>query len=98
MNFNYTVTFHNSKKASFGGSADIEQLKEDGTEKTVDEIMVEVKESLLLKYKPFFAVWQDITAINVVDNNKNMIFKCKQNAIKKARKRFDILQKTWNIQ
>ena len=78
MNYNYTVTFHNSKKCSFGGSAEIEQLKADGTEKTVDEIMVEVKGSLLEKYKPFFAVWQDISNIEVEDNNKNMIFKWKK--------------------
>ncbi|HHX60708.1 MAG TPA: hypothetical protein GX707_08345 [Epulopiscium sp.] len=78
MKYNYTVTFHNSKKASFGGSADIEQLKEDGTEKTVDEIMVEVKESLLEKYKPFFAVWQDISSIEVIDNNNRIIFQWKK--------------------
>ena len=78
MTYYYEATFNYSKKASFGGEIDIEQLKADGTEKIVDEIMVEVKESLLLKYKPFFAVWQDITAIKVVDNNKNMIFKWKK--------------------
>ena len=78
MNYNYTVTFHNSKKASFGGSVDIEPLKADGTEKTVDEIMVEVKKALLLKYKPFFAVWQDISSIEVEDNNKNINFKWKK--------------------
>lgn len=75
MIYHYTAIFHNSKKASFGGSADIEPLKDGGTEKTVDEIMVEVKESLLLKYKPFFAVWQDISNIEVEDNNRNIIFR-----------------------
>ena len=78
MTYHYTAIFHNSKKASFGGSADIEQLKEDGTDKNVDEIMKEVKEALLLKYKPFFAVWQDISSIEVEDNNKNIIFKWKK--------------------
>ena len=78
MTYHYTAIFHNSKKASFGGEAEIEQFKDDGTEKSVDEIMVEVKKALLLKYKPFFHVWQDISSIEVVDNNKNMIFKWKK--------------------
>ena len=75
MIYNYTVTFHNSKKASFGGEAEVEPLKDDGTEKTIDEIMTEVKKALLLKYKPFFHVWQDITGIKVIDNNNKIIFK-----------------------
>ena len=74
MNYNYTVTFHNSKKCSFGGEAEIEPLKDDGTDKSVDEIMVEVKKTLLFKYKPFFHVWQDITGIKVIDNNNKIIF------------------------
>ena len=78
MNYNYTVTFHNSKKCSFGGEAEVEPLKDDGTEKTIDEIMTEVKKALLLKYKPFFYVWQDISSIEVIDNNKNIIFKWKK--------------------
>ena len=78
MTYNYTVTFHNSKKASFGGSVDIEPLKDDGTDKGVDEIMVEVKKALLLKYKPFFHVWQDISSIEVIDNNNKIIFKWKK--------------------
>ena len=75
MTYHYTARFHNSKKCSFGGTVDIEQLKADGTDKSVDEIMVEVKKALLLKYKPFFHVWQDISSIEVIDNNKNIIFK-----------------------
>lgn len=75
MIYHYTAIFHHSKKCSFGGEVDIEQLKADGTDKSVDEIMVEVKKALLLKYKPFFHVWQDISSIEVIDNNKNIIFK-----------------------
>lgn len=78
MTYHYTAIFHNSKKASFGGEADIEPLREDGTEKSTDEIMVEVKKALLDKYKEFFAVWQDITAIEVEDSNKNIIFEWKK--------------------
>ena len=43
MTYHYTAIFHNSKKASFGGSVDIEQLKADGTDKRAYEIMKEVK-------------------------------------------------------
>ena len=75
MTYHYTAIFNNSKKASFGGSVDIEQLKADGTEKNIDEIMTEVKKALLLKYKPFFHVWQDISNIEVEDNNRNIIFR-----------------------
>lgn len=78
MTYHYTAIFHNSKKASFGGSVDIEQLKDDGTEKTIDEIMKEVKKALLDKYKPFFHVWQDISSIEVVDNNNKVIFEWKK--------------------
>ena len=78
MTYHYTVTFHNSKKASFGGEAGIEPLKDDGTEKTIDEIMKEVKKALLDKYKPFFYVWQDISSIEVIDNNNKIIFEWKK--------------------
>ena len=78
MTYNYTATFHNSKKASFGGEAEVEPLKDDGTDKSVDEIMVEVKKALLLKYKPFFHVWQDISSIEVIDNNNKIIFEWKK--------------------
>lgn len=78
MIYFYTAIFHNSKQASFGGAADIEPLREDGAEKSTDEIMVEVKKALLDKYKEFFAVWQDITAIEVEDSNKNIIFEWKK--------------------
>ena len=75
MIYHYTVTFHNSKKASFGGEAEVELLKDDGTDKSVDEIMKEVKKALLDKYNQFFCTWQDITSIEVIDNNKKIIFK-----------------------
>ena len=75
MIYHYTAIFHNSKKASFGGEAEIEPLKDDGTGKNIDEIMTEVKKALLLKYKPFFHVWQDISSIEVIDNNNKIIFK-----------------------
>ena len=75
MTYHYTATFHNSKKASFGGEAEIEQFKDDGTEKTIDEIMAEVKKALLDKYNQFFCTWQDITSIEVIDNNNKIIFK-----------------------
>ena len=78
MNYNYTVTFHNSKKASFGGEAEVEPLKDDGTEKNVDEIMKEVKKALLDKYNQFFCTWQDITSIEVIDNNNKIIFEWKK--------------------
>ena len=78
MIYSYTAIFNHNKQASFGGEADIEPLKEDGTGKSTDEIMVEVKKALLDKYKEFFAVWQDITAIEVEDGNKNIIFEWKK--------------------
>ena len=78
MIYHYTAIFHNSKKASFGGSAEIEPLKDDGTEKNIDEIMKEVKKALLDKYNQFFCTWQDITSIEVEDNNNKIIFKWKK--------------------
>ena len=74
MIYHYTAIFNNSKKASFGGEVDIELVKEDGTEKAADEIMTEVKKALLFKYEPFFHVWQDISSIEVIDNNNKIIF------------------------
>ncbi|HHX59454.1 MAG TPA: hypothetical protein GX707_01760 [Epulopiscium sp.] len=75
MTYYYEATFNYSKKCSFGGEVDIELIKEDGTYKNIDEIMKEVKQGLLDKYKQFFCVWQDISSIEVEDNNKNIIFK-----------------------
>jgi len=78
MIYHYTAIFHNSKKCSFGGEAEIEPLKDDGTDKSVDEIMKEVKKALLDKYNQFFCTWQDISSIEVIDNNNKIIFEWKK--------------------
>ena len=78
MIYHYTAIFHNSKKASFGGKAEVEPLKDDGTEKTIDEIMKEVKKTLLDKYNQFFCTWQDISSIEVTDDNNKIIFEWKK--------------------